>query len=293
MNNIPTITTLVLSGGGSKALTYIGVLKKLEELSEEKKIILNVTEICGVSAGSILGFLYILGYNSKELEKEVINKKFHQLKDISFASFLTYYGIDSGKNIMNWIESLILKKGYNKNITFKELFNKKKIVLKILSTNINKFKYTSFDNINTPDVCISKAIRCSISIPFYFFIEKYRGDIHIDGAIIDNYPINLYKDNLEGVLGIKTINYGEQLTHEVDNKINSIDSYIFHVIYCIIIRKESYTTLNENYQKHTIYICSPEQQSINFNLKSSEKQKLIDLGFLFCNKYFMDYYSIN
>ena len=47
------ITNLVLSGGGIKGLSYIGVVKYLEE----KKLLKNINKIAASSIGAIFGLL--------------------------------------------------------------------------------------------------------------------------------------------------------------------------------------------------------------------------------------------
>lgn len=286
------INIIITSGGGSKAIAYIGVIKKLEEMIEEKKIILNLKELCGVSAGSIIGLLYLLGYTYKELEDEVINKRFEQLKDIRITNFFINYGIDSGKNIVDWIEKLVIKKGFDKNITFKELYEKigKKFV--VIATNLNKYRYSIFDYENTPDVKIIKAVRMSISIPFYFTCEKYNNDIHVDGALIDNYPIKLYRGNLNNVLGFKIVNYGELDEHDVEYKINSIDNFIYNVIYCFIVQKEKETSVNNEYKKCTIYIYTNDKNAVNFAMTKEEKLKMINTGYEASCQFF-DKYAVS
>ena len=283
------INILVMSGGGSKAISYIGVIKRMEELRVQNKIILNINEVCGVSAGSIIGLLYLLGYTYEELEQEVVNKKLEHLKDIRISNFFTNYGIDSGKNIMNWIESLLVRKGYDKNITFKQLYDmiNKKFV--IMATNLNKYKHTFFDYINTPDISILKAVRMSISIPFYFTCERYNNDVHVDGALIENYPIKMYKDNLKNVLGFKIINYGELKEHSVEYKINSIDTFIYNVIYCFIVQKERQTTLNDEYKMHTIYIYLDDKNAVNFSMTGEDKKNMIKKGYEASCDYFNRY----
>ena len=114
------INTIVFSGGGVKGIAYIGVLKYLEEISKcsdyDKETCnipkINISTVCGVSIGSIVGFLYILGYTFEELVKELDNLDLQKLKNFKINNVLKKYGFDSGLKIINWIESLILKKGY-------------------------------------------------------------------------------------------------------------------------------------------------------------------------------------
>ena len=52
---------LVLSGGGAKGLSHIGVIKALEENS------VPIDYICGTSIGSIVGGLYAIGMSPDEM----------------------------------------------------------------------------------------------------------------------------------------------------------------------------------------------------------------------------------
>ncbi|MFB6246135.1 MAG: patatin-like phospholipase family protein [Candidatus Pacearchaeota archaeon] len=53
---------LALSGGGSKGISHIGVLKVLEEHG------IPIDYIAGTSMGSVIGALYSANPNSKKLE---------------------------------------------------------------------------------------------------------------------------------------------------------------------------------------------------------------------------------
>ena len=52
---------LVLSGGGAKGLSHIGVIKALEEND------IPIDYICGTSMGAIIGGLYAIGYSPDEM----------------------------------------------------------------------------------------------------------------------------------------------------------------------------------------------------------------------------------
>ena len=292
------INILDFSGGGVKGISYIGVLKCLNELQIKRKQLeeqsdfdndscnipkIDIKHICCVSAGSIIGLFYILGYTFEEMYYEIMNTNLENLRDFRFKNFINKYGLDSGKNIVNWMETLIIKKGYSKDITFKELYDKSGIHYQVLASNLNKYKHTAFDYKKTPNVKITRAIRMSISIPFIFTIEKYNGDIHVDGGLINNYPIKLFEENLENTLGIKLIAKGES-NDNVYEEIEDINSYIFHIMKCFMIQK---TTLVCKYEPHTICIeTETVTHSINFSLTELEKISLIDIGYNTTCKYF-------
>ena len=48
---------------------------------------------------------------------------------------------------------------------------------------------------------IVDAIMASISIPFYFTMKTYGEFNYSDGGLIDNYPIQLFKDEIDETLG--------------------------------------------------------------------------------------------
>mgnify|MGYP001757544256 FL=1 len=58
---------LVLSGGGARGISHVGVLKVLEEAR------VPVDLIVGTSMGAIIGGLYASGMDATELEREVLS----------------------------------------------------------------------------------------------------------------------------------------------------------------------------------------------------------------------------
>lgn len=281
------IKTLVLSGGGIKAISFCGVFQKLKELDDAGEINLDIHRLCCVSAGAIFGLAFSVGYTGDEMKEELINARFDKLKDIKLANIFSKYGIDSGRKITDWLESLLDKKGLGRNLTFKEHFEKTGVHLEIVTTNLNKYKMVVFDYKNTPDASVSKAVRLSIGIPFMFTADEYNGDIYIDGGIMNNFPIALFNDQIDNVLGVKVISHGEFDAHEVNEKIESVDSYAYHVIACVLIQKEKYTSLAENFSDHTIYIHAEEVNDvINFSLSNAEKESLIGLGYKAASQFF-------
>lgn len=292
------INTLLCAGGGVRCIAFIGIFKKLEELIKDKVQVpkIEIKTVAGVSAGSIFGLLYILGYTSREMEDEILHKKLDQLKDIKFMNFLNKYGLDSGNNIMLWIESLMVKKEYTGNLTFEELFDKTCKNFKVYAANLNKYSFVEFSNKCTPKLKVLDAIRMSISIPFMFTINKFNvqsselsldGNICVDGGLIQSYPIELFKDSLDTLLGFKLISNGECDSHDVDEKINDIESYIYHILACFMVQRERKITMNKDYREHTIFLDTQGiTQTVNFGLSPLDKKKLIDIGYKTANIYF-------
>jgi patatin-like phospholipase/acyl hydrolase len=178
--------TLLFSAGGSLGLSFIGAI---EALIDSKQLDLkNVKTIAGISIGSIIGLLIILFKDINYIKELVLNLNFSIVDNCKDAFyFLQHFGFENGEKYMLLIKT-ILETHYNANITFKELFNETKILFIIQATNLNKYSLTTFSHIETPDLEIIKAIRMSISIPFYFTPIKYMDDYHVDGGVLTYSP---------------------------------------------------------------------------------------------------------
>lgn len=280
------IDTLVISGGGVKGIVFIGALKYLEEVKDMRTDIkIDIKRIYAVSVGSIIGLLYAIGYTSEEMEGEIFKLDTKSLQNIRLKTFIKNYGLDSGKKIMKWLEELVERKGYKKTITFKQLLKLRGIDLNIGSTNLNKYKSVYFNNVISPNLRIIRAIRMSIGIPLVFSSVKYKGEVYVDGGVINSYPIKNV-DNLENVLGLKIL-LDNELKELVDEKIENIGDYLYHVFYCYMLQKETSTTLSMEYSDYTVFI-NPGKiiHSIKFDLSESDKRNLIECGYQETKRYF-------
>jgi NTE family protein len=219
--------------------------------------------------------------------EEVLKKNFEQLKNIRIMNFATKFGLDSGENFINWLKELMKRKDFDPEIKLKDFYEKTNVDFQIMATNLNKYRYKKFNYIDTPDVKVLDAIRMSISIPFVFTANEYEGDIHVDGGLIDNYPISLFKDSLDKVLGFKLVNHGELETHLIDENIDDIESFIYHILTCYVVQKEKHTSRTEEFKNCTVYVHTENiTQSVNFGLTPQEKHKLIEIGYRITNDFF-------
>ena len=101
-------------------ISYIGLVKFLEE-NLSNPIIKNFKSITGCSAGAIFGSLIAIGYTSTELQNIVKDMNFKEYLIInaeSLINFMKLKGLDSGKNLINFIKKCIKAKTNNENITF-------------------------------------------------------------------------------------------------------------------------------------------------------------------------------
>ena len=263
------VNHLLLSGGGSKGILFIGVLDALEKSSE---ITLELDSITGVSIGAIIGTLYCINYTAFELTEIVLSQNLSKLSDVRFLNIIKKYGIDSGDNIVKWIQSLFIKKDLSIDITFQELYNITKIHLKIVTTNLTCSTQEIFEYEKHPDVSVITALRMSMSIPFVFNYVKYNECVYSDGCIIDNFPIHLFSNILENTLGLEIVT---NLTKQQPDF--SIQKYVQSILNCVSIQKKHY--ISDMYSRHTLTTFCDFLQDIDFSMSTSDKLKCIDLGY--------------
>lgn len=277
------INKLVFSGGGIRGLVFIGVIKKLEELIKynDKKVLININSISAVSAGSVIALMYLLGYSYIEMLEISLTKNFDSLKDIKIMDFINKYGLDSGNNVISWFSELMIKKNIKNDITLKEFYNKTNINFQIITSNLNRYCLKNFNYIDTPNVKVLDAIRMSISIPLVFTKKLYEDEIHVDGGLINNYPIEVFEDNLDNVLGFKLISSKKKIKEY--NDINDIQSFIYNIFGCYQLQKK---TKQEKYKHCTVYIDTKElTNSLDFNITPFKKNQLIQIGYSSIDEY--------
>ena len=207
-SNIPTPDTkikishikhLVLSGGGFLGISYIGLIKYMED-NLPNPIIKNFKSITGCSAGAMFGSLLAIGCTSVELDIIIKNMNFKEYLNInaeSIINFMRLKGLESGTNLMNLIKKSIKDKTGDDNITFSQIREKFNIDLQIGVTNLTKSRFELMNCRTTPDTPIHIAIRASIALPFIFEPTVIGDDLYCDGGLLDNLPIENIIQQLE------------------------------------------------------------------------------------------------
>ena len=76
---------LVLSGGGAKGITHIGIIQALEENG------IPIDYIAGTSIGAIVGGLYAMGYTPQEMLDLLASREFQQCYSGEVDKDNTYY----------------------------------------------------------------------------------------------------------------------------------------------------------------------------------------------------------
>jgi NTE family protein len=190
----PEYTTgIVLSGGGARGFSHLGVLQALNEEGIYPDI------ISGVSAGAIAGVFYADGYTPHEI-----------LKFLSGKKGLDYFGFIVPKDGLMDMNGL--RKILEKYLTARK-FGDLKIPLVVAATDLNHGKITYFSNGNLIEVIIA-----SSSIPVLFKPVLINNTQYLDGGIMDNFPVHPLARKCKYLIGshANPIGYSHKLNTMID-----------------------------------------------------------------------------
>ena len=239
-------TTLVLSGGGVKGFLTLGALSVFDRTGKLR----SITRIIGTSVGSLIGLLLIGGVSPLEIF-ETLYTITNLLPPITEAtpvgetspldslrrawatvgSALGDWGLLDSRLITNRVEEMLTRArtrsdnlffGMTESPTFAEVFERTNKRLVIIATNLSKKVSECFSVETTPHLRCMDAARMSSSIPIIFKSLRYHGDFFVDGAVLNNFPIE-YVPPGEKYLGIL-------IASEVGDEIESFLDYVNRIV---------------------------------------------------------------
>lgn len=195
--NTPKIG-LALGVGGPRGYAHIGVLKVLER--EEIKI----DYIAGSSIGSLVGALYALGFNYKEIENIVLGVDFTDF--LSFKNFTIEVKQKPDQNILGFainLTKLISDPGWPKGLIsaigvrdyFDQITNWAHFEFDLMIP----FKAVATDLITGEKIIldsgkVSNAVAASISVPGMFSPFEFEDKILVDGGLKDPVPVDVVRE---------------------------------------------------------------------------------------------------
>lgn len=241
---------LVLSGGGSKGMAHVGVLRALEENH------IPIDGIVGTSMGGIIGGMYAAGFSIQEIEQWVISEDFQNWaagridKDYRYflyqrepnASMLSLkVSLDSLFQISLRNSSLV--KDYPLNFALAEHL-----------ASASAISNCNFDSLFVPYRCIAseiftqetvvlsdgnlnEALRATLNVPLFFPPVKVKGKYLFDGGIYNNFPVNLarriFKPDVVIGVNVSDKTFMEYPYEEDEKHIN------YYLLYMILSRSDS------------------------------------------------------
>jgi len=211
------IHNLVFEGGGVEAIAYAGFIDTA--IKEGILSLDRIERVAGVSSGAIAAMQIALNYSPTDMLDIVRQTDFSRFAETGgmiseVLRFFTKEGVYKQEFLYKYLCDLIKAKTGDENITFHglQLMKEKKyfkdlyvIVTKLFILNNQPVAQPiTFSHEHTPFARIVDVIRASASLPIVFppmrlikdkndhYIIHSKGDIYVDGGIIETYPIRLF-----------------------------------------------------------------------------------------------------
>jgi len=169
--------SLVLGGGGARGCAHIGLIRAMRELD------VPIDAIGGTSIGSIVASAYALGFNSDEMLANIDNiaRESNPIKDLTLpiVSLMTGGKLNKG-----------LQKMYG-DVQIEDLW------VKYYAVSANMTRAQTEIHKRGP---VWKSVRMSMSIPGQIPPVVFNGELHVDGGVLDNLPVDVMREICDGII---------------------------------------------------------------------------------------------
>lgn len=263
------IEALIMKGGGVKGLALAGAIMELEKYY-------TFSTFVGTSAGAIAAALLASGYTGQELERELFGLKFRSFLDDSWGrgvwNLLTRGGLNSGQAIVRWISDKLQRRLPHENrLPLEEIGRRlqRRLVMYAAGRPRGVIEFDSEGANKTLDTAF--AVRCSMSIPWFFVPQKHEHWRVYDGGLLNNYPVDIYLQQTPGATtSFIALYLGVERASLEDS------SQLSDVVDILLNRNERAAV--EKFREQTIIIDTDPVGTVDFDLGEKEKEFLVLQG---------------
>lgn len=269
---------LVLSGGGAKGVTHIGVIRALEEAG------IPIDFITGTSMGAIIGGLYAAGYSPDQMESLLTSSDFNYWVSGKLDEKYTYF-FKKPEPDASWVDfsfrvDSVVSASLPSNIVSPVLMDF--AFMKIFAGASAVADY-NFDSLMVPFRCVASdiarsesvvlsggdlgsAIRASMTFPFYFKPIRIDGKLLFDGGMYNNFPSDVMLSDFDPdiIIGSQAAsNYDEP---DEDNILSQLQN--------MLMLKSDYSVICNNG-----VLIKPNLKRVNV-IDFSNTREFIDSGYV-------------
>jgi NTE family protein len=280
--------------------------------AEEKGITFH--QVAGTSSGAMVASLLAAGYTADEMKEIILETPFTKflkrswLMDVRIIGpalrLFIKKGLYSGNELENWIYEKLAAKGIR---TFSDLPKNR---LRIVASDITMGRLLVLPDdiaaygIDPGQLLVSRAIRMSTSIPYFFdpvilrktarlrrkgeaFSEQF---IYIvDGGLLSNFPLWIFDNQSVGVkekdlvptLGFHLIDRHKNAPHKIRGPIT-----MFQALFETMLEAHDERYIEEKNRFRTIKIPTLGVSVTDFNLSREKSMALFESGYRAAIQYF-------
>jgi predicted acylesterase/phospholipase RssA len=253
--------SIILKGGGVKGLAFTGALLELEKY-------FWFDQHVGTSAGAIAAALLAAKYTPEELRDVLLKKDFRDFMDAPIwkilFNLLVYKGLFPGEAFRLWMDELLKKKiDMMGEIPMEKL---KTAIIYASRRGTGTVRFNSQGD--RSDSGAAFAVRCSMSIPVFFYPQMIDGRRVYDGGLRNNFPLTRYLAD-----GGKRPFIGLYLGRRDDGR----QGWFGKDFLDIVIDGEEYQTV-DYYREDIVIIDTSPIGTVDFDMSLKEKEFLLAIG---------------
>lgn len=130
---------------------------------------------------------------------------------------------------------------------------------------------------------VAAAIRMSAGFPYFFMPKSIQGknkqkSIIVDGGLLSNFPLWIFSEaeekQVRPVIGVKLTDPSTSVEpHQIRNALN-----MFPSLFTTMKQAHDNRYISKHQADHIIFVPTPEQNSMNFNITEENREKLRRIG---------------
>ena len=246
---------LVLGPASMGIYSLIGTLKALEPK------LVDVKEISGASAGSILTLMLALGMSVDEILEVSLSLDISKLVKVRIGSFFNKFGFVDMEPIRDTLVTIC-----GSDPTFEEL--DMKIYVSAYCLNSSSTEYFSRDT--HPKMKVIDAVCMSIAVPLLFSCGKYQGRTYVDGGTQEQYPVTPFLDKKPHEITCVKLKMEQTYQDNINNPRQFVESLIRSTLINRVEYKDSSNVIEVNVGDTNIF---------DFSMSYEDKIRLYNMGY--------------
>lgn len=260
--------SLVLGGGGARGFAQIGIIRAIREAR------VPIDAVGGTSIGAIIGALVALDWDDERIlqscKRAFVDDR--PLDDFTFPLFALLRGVKLEQSLRH----------YMGNVDIVDLW----LPYFCVSTNLSRDRMDVHRS-----GTLWRAVQASVTLPGILPPVIQQGELHVDGAVMDNLPVNAMKRSVGG----KTIAVSVTVAQEYSVLVDSFPTTLQYVrsrltgrseyanlptLSTLLIRTatlDTFSGAHELQEKTDLYLKPPIEAFDLLDWKSI--YKLVDIGY--------------
>lgn len=177
---------LVVGGGGSNGYALLGAL---DALWARGCIDSSITAYAGTSIGAVLCLMLSCGWTPFDVFSRMWGVTPFEVCQGGWDVLPRVWGFLSLNPMLSVVRSELMRR-FGMIPTLRQLHALTGKDLWVTVTNLSQRRVEYFHHTTHPDVCVVHAVHMSCSLPIVFSKVTHRGDICVDGGLLEPFPLS-------------------------------------------------------------------------------------------------------